>query len=81
LSGISRSAAYAPGVFLGDKLLAWLVLALGAAMAFGNGLALVRPPKRTNKGDLQRAPVGRTSLMIVVGALAAVWGLASIVKP
>ena len=68
-------------MFLGDQLLPFLVLALGAAMAVGNLLALVKPPPQTKKkGDLQRAPVGRSVLFIVVGLLAAVWALASLVS-
>ena len=31
-------------MFLGENLLAWLVLALGGALAVGNLLAIVRPP-------------------------------------
>ena len=66
-------------LFLGDELLAWLVLALGGAMVVGNTLALLRPPQRTAKGDLERAPVARSAVMIAVGAVAAVWALASLV--
>ena len=33
-------------LLLGDDLLAYLVLALGGALAVGNGLALVRPPRQ-----------------------------------
>lgn len=61
-------------MFLGGAdLLAWLVLALGGAMVVGHGLALVRPPQRTRDGDLARAPVGRSVVMIVVGLVGAVW--------
>ena len=67
-------------LFLGDQLLAWLVLALGGAMAVGNAMALLRPPQRTSKGDLARAPVGRSAVMIVIGAVAALWALASLVS-
>lgn len=65
-------------MFLGDDLLAYLVLALGGALAVGNVLALVRPPERPEEGGLTRAPVGRTVLMAVIGAVAAVWALASL---
>ena len=44
----------------GPDLLAYLVLALGAAMAVGSVLALVRPPDARQEGDLERAPVGRS---------------------
>jgi len=66
-------------VFLGDNLLPYLVLALGAALVFGNGMALVRPPKQAKKGELARAPAGRSAVMIAVGFVAAVWALASLV--
>jgi hypothetical protein len=65
-------------MFLGEDLLAWLVLALGGAMATGSLVALVRPPDETREGDLARAPLGRSVVMIAVGSLAAVWALASL---
>jgi hypothetical protein len=65
--------------FLGEDLLAWLVLALGGAMAAGSIMALVRPPERPRDGDLVRAPVGRSVVMAVVGTVAAIWALASLV--
>ena len=40
------SAAIMETVFLGDDLLAWLVLALGGALLVGNVAAIVRPPDR-----------------------------------
>ena len=68
-------------MFLGKDLLAWLVLALGGALAFGNIMAVVRPPQhRRNEDDLERAPVARSVGMAVVGLVAAVWALASLVK-
>jgi hypothetical protein len=68
------------GLFLGKNLLAYLVLALGGALFVGNGLALVRPPERPKEGELRRAPIGRTLLMMSVGGLAALWALASLVS-
>jgi hypothetical protein len=67
-------------VFLGDKLLPFLVLALGAAMVVGNGLALVRPPEKPKQGELARAPVGRSVTMMAIGAIAAIWALASLIS-
>jgi hypothetical protein len=67
-------------MFLGEDLLAWLVLALGAALAVGSIAALVRPPESHREGDLATAPVGRSVVMIVVGAVAALWALASLVS-
>jgi hypothetical protein len=66
-------------MFLGEDLLAWLVLALGAAMAAGSLMALVRPPDAPRDGELARAPLGRSLVMIAVGTIAAVWALASLV--
>ncbi|MEY2571333.1 MAG: hypothetical protein QOE63_1683 [Acidimicrobiaceae bacterium] len=65
-------------MFLGEDLLAYLVLALGGALAVGNVLALVRPPDDRQEGELARAPVGRTVLMAVLGGVAALWALASL---
>lgn len=67
-------------MFLGEDLLAWLVLAVGAAMAVGNGLALFRPPEqRRNDDDLAQAPVRRAVVYIVIGVFAAIWGLATLI--
>jgi K+ transporter len=67
-------------MFLGEDLLAWLVLALGAAMAFGSAAALIRPPEAPKQGELAQAPMARSIVMIVVGTVAAVWALASLVS-
>ena len=65
---------------LGDDLLAWLVLALGGALLVGNVMAIARPPARPqDEGALERAPVARSIVMAVVGGVAAVWALASLV--
>ena len=66
-------------MFLGDDLLPLLVLALGAALVFGNGMALVRPPRDAKDDELARAPVGRSAVMIGIGFVAAIWALASLV--
>jgi hypothetical protein len=65
-------------MFLGEDLLAYLVLALGAAMAIGSAAALVRPPESPKEGELARAPLARSVVMIALGTLAAVWALASL---
>jgi len=68
-------------MFLGEDLLAWLVLALGGALFIGNLLAVVRPPdRRTAQGDLDRAPLARSLFMAAVGLVAAVWALGSLVS-
>jgi hypothetical protein len=66
-------------MFLGDDLLAYLVLALGGALLVGNVLALVKPPSQPKHGELARAPVARSVTMAVVGAVAAIWALASLI--
>jgi hypothetical protein len=66
-------------VFLGEDLLGWLLLALGGAMAAGNAMALIRPPVGLDEGDLDRPPVWRSVLYIVLGTAAALWALASLV--
>jgi len=67
-------------MFLGEDLLAYLVLALGGALAVGNLLALVRPPEeRHDEEDLERAPIVRSLLMAALGAVAAVWAAGSLI--
>lgn len=67
-------------VFLGEDLLAWLVLAIGGAMVAGNLAALLRPPETTrHDDDLDSAPVIRSVVFIVVGAVAALWALGSLI--
>ena len=66
-------------LLLGDKLLAWLLLSLGGALVVGNGLALLRPPERARAGDLARAPVRRSVVMIVIGEIATIWALATLI--
>jgi len=66
-------------VFLGDQLLTYLLLALGGALFLGNALALVRPPRQVRDGELARAPVGRSVVMMAAGLVAAVWALASLI--
>ena len=67
-------------MFLGDNLLAWMVLALGGAMAVGSLYALVRPPEhRRDEDDLERAPLGRSLLFVALGTVAAIWALGSLI--
>jgi len=62
----------------GPDLLAYLVLALGGAMAAGSILALVRPPESRQEGDLEQAPLGRSLVFATVGVVAALWALGSL---
>ena len=68
-------------MIFGENLLALLVLAIGAALAFGNLMALLRPRSEDELGEdeLARPPLLRSIAMIVLGVLAAVWALASLV--
>ena len=54
---VRRVQPYPGAVLGGPDILAYLVLALGAAMAVGSVLALVRPPDARQEGDLEQAPV------------------------
>ena len=63
----------------GPDILAYLVLALGAAMAVGSILAMVRPPEAHREGDLERAPLVRSIAFAAVGVVAALWALGSLV--
>ena len=66
-------------MFLGENLLAYLVLALGGALAVGNILAIVKPPEKVkSENDLQKAPIGRSVVMALVGIVAAIWAIASL---
>jgi hypothetical protein len=63
---------------LGDDLLAWLTLAIGAALLVANVAAIVRPPPAPKEGELARAPIARSVVMAAVGLVATVWALASL---
>src|SRR5262249_30522112 len=54
-------------MFLGDQLLAYLVLAMGGALLVGNVMALVKPPPAAKEGELARAPVARSLGMAGLG--------------
>lgn len=67
-------------MFLGEDLLAYLVLAIGAAMCVGSIAALVRPPETRKEGDLERPPLGRSIAFAAIGLVGAIWALASLVS-
>ena len=68
------------GFLGGPGLIVWIVLALGAAMVVGNVMALLRPPERTKDGELSKAPVTRSAVMVGVGLVASIWAIASLVS-
>lgn len=76
-------------MFLGDDLLPYLMLAIGGALVVGNLLALIRPPAKVrdqagrSEGDIEggavpRPPLARSLVMAAVGAVAAIWAIASL---
>ena len=66
-------------MFLGEDILAWMVIALGGAMFAGNVAALIRPPKqRRDANDLTKAPIFRSVVMATIGATTTIWALASL---
>ncbi len=76
---LSLLAANDTGAFLGEDLLPYLVLAIGGALVAGNIAAIVKPPtQHRGDDDLEQAPIGRSVAMAVLGAIAAIWALASL---
>jgi hypothetical protein len=71
-------AAEGSGLLGGPDLIVWIVLALGAALVVGNVLAVLRPPEHPQGEDLPKAPVVRSVTMAVIGGIAAIWALASL---
>ncbi len=67
------------GMFLGEDLLQWLLLALGGALFVGNVLAIARPPAQADADRLERAPLGRSLLYAGLGLVAAIWALATLI--
>jgi hypothetical protein len=67
-------------MFLGENLIIYLVLALGGALAVGNILALVKPPEQPKTdGDLVSAPKARSLTMAIIGSVAALWSIVSLI--
>jgi len=67
-------------VFLGEDLLAWLVLAFGGAMFVGNVAAVLRPRESPREeGELTQAPKARSIAMALLGLVAAVWALLTLI--
>ena len=64
----------------GPDVLAYLVMALGGAMVVGSLGAIVRPPETRREGDLDQAPLVRSVAFALVGLVAALWALGSLVR-
>ena len=79
LTLLAASDSGGSGAFLGNDLLPYLVLAMGGALLAGNVAAIVKPPtQHRGEDDLEKAPVGRSIFMAALGAVAAIWALASL---
>ena len=70
-------AASSP-MFLGDDLIPYLVLAFGAALLVGNAAAMARPRRAGQDGETVRAPLWRAVPLALVGLVAAIWALATL---
>lgn len=68
-------------MFLGEDLLAWLVLAFGGAMFVGNLAAVFKPREAPREeGELTEAPKARSIGMALVGLLAALWAFITLLQ-
>ncbi|MDE0320509.1 hypothetical protein [Candidatus Poriferisodalis multihospitum] len=72
------SAANDGTMFLGDDLIPYLVLAMGGALFVGNVAAMVRPRYVGDGGKAVRAPARRAVPLALVGLVAAIWALATL---
>jgi hypothetical protein len=61
-----------------DTLFPQLILALGAALVGGNGLALWHHRQGRRPADLGELRVGRARWLVVVGLLMSAWALATL---
>jgi len=67
-------------LFLGDNLLPLMLLAFGGALVAGNTMALIKPPQgEKDEGDLERPPLVRTLVFILVGSVMTIWALATLI--
>lgn len=75
---LAQEETFSASELLGDNILAWLTLAIGGALVVGNGLALLRPREDVDDTTLERAPLVRSLIQIVIGAVAVIWALATL---
>jgi hypothetical protein len=67
-------------MFLGEDLLAWLLLAFGGAMFTGNVAAMFRPRQSPREeGELTQAPKARSIAMALLGLVASLWAVFTLV--
>jgi hypothetical protein len=62
---------------LGENFFPLLILALGAALAGGNIVALIKPPPNLKEGSLEKPPKSRSFVQIAIGLVACIWALAT----
>lgn len=71
-------------LFLGDDLIPWLMLAIGAALAVANLAAHFKPPlvdpKNPNSERRPPAPLKRVVPFAVVGTVLAIWAIATLLS-
>lgn len=75
---VTLAAANDGAMFLGENLIPYLVLALGGALFVGNMAAMVRPRHVDNQEEPVRAPARRAVPFALVGLVAAIWALATL---
>ena len=66
-------------MFLGENLIVYLVLAFGGALAVGNFLALISTKEASKDSDFERPPLFRSIVMILIGVIAAIWAIISLI--
>ena len=66
-------------MFLGENLIVYLVLAFGGALAVGNFLALISTKEAPKDRDFERPPLFRSIVMILIGVIAAIWAIISLI--
>ncbi|HNI35366.1 MAG TPA: hypothetical protein PLV93_08190 [Microthrixaceae bacterium] len=70
-------------LFLGDDLLPWLLLAVGAALAVANIAAVVRPPREDpsdpNSPRREPASISRAIPLVLLGVAVSVWALVTLI--
>ncbi len=62
---------------LGENFFPLLLLALGGALVVGTTLALVRPPANPKEGALEKPPMLRSIVQIVLGLAMVIWAIAT----
>jgi hypothetical protein len=69
---------FSDSLFLGPDLLAWLMLALGGALAVGNVAALIRPPEQVGAESADGKLRRRALVFAGIGLVLALWALATL---